>query len=63
MTYDPITGDPILHLGPKNDVTYDEGSDKWVSHRTACGECGGQLVAHRCVVCGTQHEGGSDGPH
>lgn len=28
--YDPITGDPLLHLGPDDDVVYDHGRDEWV---------------------------------
>ena len=33
--YDPITGEPLLHLGPKNDVHYDEDREEWVSHHAA----------------------------
>lgn len=31
--YDPITGDPLLHLGPDDDVVYDHGRDEWVAAR------------------------------
>ena len=31
--YDPITGEPLLHLGPNDDVHFDEDRDEWVSHR------------------------------
>jgi hypothetical protein len=33
--YDPITGDPLLHLGPNDDVVYDHERDEWVDAKPA----------------------------